>query len=962
VQYIEGIIVNWDRIIRMNRNLRTMRLTLRRYGILLGVIALTLILTLLSCGRRTDPCREYIDLSGKWQFALDTLQSGEEQEWYRTDLEDVVTLPGTTDENGKGFLNRDVTTLHLNRVYRYEGMAWYRKEVTIPPGFKGKHLCLFLERTKPTRVWIDSIFVGGSRLLQSPQMFDVSAVLSPGKHHITIRVNNDLALTPYGNVHIYSDDTQTNWNGIIGKMYIEASARTRISRLRVFPDIEKRQIAVELEISDPHPSDQMEVELQLEKTSGEKTKRLKSRKSTVDCTERITLEYDLGDECSLWDEYRQAVYTLTATIHHDDTRDSRSVVFGMRDFDVKGTQFSINGRTVFLRGKNDAAVFPLTGYTPMETEDWLRVFRIARSYGINHYRFHSNCPPEAAFAAADRLGIFLQVELPFWGGVDSDALAQSLLEEGYAMLDAYANHPSFVLFSHGNEIWGGYDRVEANIIALKEYDSRPLYTMGSNNGIGYTPPRACSDFFVGARTPYAYDTILTHLRLTHSFADSRDGGILNTRIPATEICFDYPVSHMDIPLVSHEIGQYQIFPDYREIDKYTGVLRARNLEVFRDRLEKAGMGHMDSIFQQASGIWSALCYKAEMEAALRTEGFAGFQLLDLQDFPGQGTAMVGILDAFMDSKEVITPEAWKQSCDDVVILLEFPKYCWTRDESYQAGVRVANYSDHDIAGELSWNLCRQDGSVVAQGVFQELDIPHGGICPIGDIRADLSSLDHAERLNLQVQIAGMEYANSYPVWVYAPAGKIEIPEGLLVTEKLDDQAIDALEKGGRVLLFPQTEDVDGRSVPGLFPPDFWNYGMFKGISERNGKPVSPGTLGILTDPAHPIFRSFPTDFHTHWQWFSIIKASHAMILDPLPGSYQPIVRVIDNMERNHRLGLIFEFSAGDGKLLVCMSRLNRIADQPEARQLYQSLIRYMMSEDFEPGYEVNMETLTRLFL
>jgi hypothetical protein len=237
----------------------------------------------------------------------------------------------------------------------------------------------------------------------------------------------------------------------------------------------------------------------------------------------------------------------------------------MRKFSADGTQFKINGRTTFLRGKHDACVFPLTGHPPMDAEGWLKIFEIAKSYGINHYRFHSYCPPEAAFDVADKVGIFLQAELPFWGGLESDTVANMLKEEGIEMLKQYANHPSFVMFSHGNEIWSGHDLVEKNIISLKEYDNRPLYTMGSNNNIGYVAPRKCSDFFVAARTPFAHDTTLTHLRLTHAFADSRDGGILNTQTPSTEMNFSYPVSQIDIPIISHEIGQYQIYPDYNEL-------------------------------------------------------------------------------------------------------------------------------------------------------------------------------------------------------------------------------------------------------------------------------------------------------------------------------------------------------------------------------------------------------------
>ena len=923
-------------------------------------IYIIFLFALIACNNPKEQYRSSIDLQGQWQFALDTENIGELQEWYLSDLNDVIQLPGTTDSNKKGFYNTDTTTMHLNRLYSYEGIAWYRREISVPENFKDKHIQLVLERTKSSKVWIDSVLIGDSHLLQSPQMYDVSDYLSPGKHHITVQVNNDLKLTPYGNVHIYTDDTQTNWNGIIGKLYLEASAKTYISNLQVFPDIENQTIEVELEIDNHLNIDDLDIELLAEKTVNGKTTRLSAQKFSIAYQPKIRLEYKLGDECELWDEYKQPVYHLTAKISNGEIKDSQTVPFGMRKFETDGTQFKINGRTVFLRGKNEAAVFPLTGFPPMDAEGWTRVFKIARSYGINHYRFHSYCPPEAAFIAADNVGIYIQAELPFWGGLKSDTIARRLKDEGYGMLKAYANHPSFVMFSAGNEIWSGHDKIEKIILALKASDDRSLYTMGSNNNIGYIPPRDYCDYFIGARVPYHGDSIIGHVRLTHAFADAREGGILNTRTPSTCFNFNDAVSQLNIPLISHEIGQYQIYPNYKEIEKYSGVLKAWNLEVFQQRLKKAGMGSMDTIFHQASGAWSALCYKAEMETALRTKGMGGFQLLDLQDFPGQGTALVGVLDAFMDSKNVITPEHWKQSCNDVVILLELPKYCWINEENFQAKIVVANYSNKTINSELIWEIRKQDGSIVSEGSLSDLEIGNGGLFSVGELQEKLSSLSKAERLDVNLSIPNTGYSNTYPVWVYPVATKIEIKEDLTVAERLTPQVISKLLNGGKVLLFPLTEDVQGKSFAGHFPPEFWNYGIFKGISKNVNKPVSPGTLGILTNPGHPLFNSFPTDSYTNWQWFSMIKASNSLILDNTSDNYLPIVQVIDNIERNHKLGLIFEFRVGKGKLLVCMSQLDKLTDKPEAVQLYESILNYIDSENFNPDYSLTAEELEEL--
>jgi hypothetical protein len=133
--------------------------------------------------------------------------------------------------------------------------------------------------------------------------------------------------------------------------------------------------------------------------------------------------------------------------------------------------------------------------------------------------------------------------------------------------------------------------------------------------------------------------------------------------------------------------------------------------------------------------------------------------------------------------------------------------------------------------------------------------------------------------------------------------------------------------------------------------------MFKTISENNHKPVSPGTLGILTNPGHPLFAYFPTDTHTSWQWFPVVKASFPMVLDNLPVDYHPIVQVIDNIERNHRLGLVFEFAVGKGKLLVCMADLEKVTERVEGRQFYFSLLKYMHSPNFAPTTSYDIDTL-----
>jgi hypothetical protein len=456
-------------------------------------------------------------------------------------------------------------------------------------------------------------------------------------------------------------------------------------------------------------------------------------------------------------------------------------------------------------------------------------------------------------------------------------------------------------------------------------------------------------------------TYRTHIRGSFSFADANDGGYINGRYPSTNLNYSGAIEKCTVPSVATEIGQYQIYPNYTEIIKYSGVMKPWNLEIFRERLKENNLSDQALDFFRASGALSAICYKADIEMAIRTPGFGGFHLLDLQDFPGQGTALVGLLDAFMDTKGIITPDEFSHFCNRVVPLVIMNKYCWTNNEQFSGKIEVANYSETPLkAQRVKWELKNGRAETVLQGETK-VDILQGAITNIESLNFDLLRFPRAEKLTLSIILEGTNYENSYPLWVYPPNLDIKVPDNILISKKLDKITLSKLTDGSMVLFIPDFSDVKDLSVGGLFTPDYWNFRMFKNISESHNKPVSPGTLSILTTPRLPLFNYFPTEFHTDWQWWSIIKNSRPFILDNTPKDYRPLVQVVDNIERNHKLGLIFEFTVGKGKLLVCMSDLKAIQDKPEGRQLYSAILKYMSSDKFNPSQSLNPRELVTLF-
>ena len=852
-----------------------------------------LLMTVLCLNVQAEDQSKRIDLSGTWQFALDrqgTMKAGDA-------LTETIQLPGTTDTNKKGdFTAKSEETTHLTRPWSYKGKAWYQREVEIPASWKGKSVFLFLERTKPSEVYIDGQLVGTSNDISTPQVFNLPKGLKPGKHQLTIMVDNASGVPEqlYASSHAYTEDTQTNWNGIIG----------RIELFTVYG----------LRFTGDFPA--------------------KSGLANISSVNPI-----------------------------------------FKDFHIEGQHFYANGHRIFLRGKHDACVWPLTGHVAMDVESWKDYLGTCDAYGLNHVRFHSWCPPEAAFVAADELGIILQPELPFWGDFnDKDTLLMNFLhKEGENILRTYGHHPSFRMFALGNELWGSIDKMAEFIEDFRKIAPDKVYTFGSNYYLGYQGVKKGMDYFTTCRVGgEGWGNYNTHTRGSFSFADAADGGMINHFYPNTMMNFEegcklaFPEGSAwtkAVPVISHETAQFQTYPDYDEIKKYTGTLYPYNMEVFRSRLEKAGMLDQAKDFHQASGLWSLQLYKQDIEMDLRTKNMAGFQLLDLQDYPGQGSAYIGILDAFMDPKGLCTEREWRQWCAPVVPLLVADKFCFTIEDGIHAWIQVANYSGQSLNGKtLRWELVEaNDNTAVSSG---EMKLPATeGLFTAGELNISLNKLDKPTQLQLclsidETEYFGVPYHNTYDLWAYPAWSDLsKLESKVTVTNELDALAISQLEKGKSVLLMPEASDL---CVGGLFQTDYWNYRMFKTIAENNKKSVSPGTLGILTDPKHPIFKGFPTQMHTNWQWFPIIKASHPFMLDNTGKDYRPIVQVIDNIERNHKLGLIFEFAVGNGKLLVCMADLESATSYPEGRAFYRSVLEYMVSEDFAPKTRITLEDFQKL--
>ena len=876
-------------------------------------LGLSALLALHSCATAGADTSTTISLAGQWRFDLDPKNVGISLVWFDRDLSDSVRLPGSTDQNKKGTPNdRKPDMQRLSRLYEYTGPAWYQRDINIPEDWRGKRVTLFLERCHwETQVWIDGKPLGMQDSLCVPHVHDLGADLQPGPHRLTIRVDNTIKYDVGGMAHAITEETQTNWNGIVGRIELRATPRVRIESVQVYPDVKTKTIRVKTLVRSDKKQPLWLALGVYERGSSKLAQKIVIKSNGF--TGEKTIETVMSiPNAKLWDEFSPNLYELKAAIASKDNGfDTFDTSFGMRDLAVRDKRIVMNGRKIFVRGTLECCIFPRTGYPPTDIDSWLRIFRICKSYGLNAMRFHSWCPPEAAFAAADRMGFLLHVEAPHWAhNVGKDKPRDEYVRlETRRILDTYGNHPSFGLMCLGNELLGDSDWLQQSVVICQKHDSRHLY-MASTAYL----PGPHNDFYVA--------------------------GPRGLHGPTTDADFRAEVEKSKVPLIAHEIGQWAVLPNVSEIPKYNGVLRARNFELLRDNLRAHNLLDQAAAFTEASGKLSVTLYKEEIEVLLRTPGHGGFELLDLHDFPGQGTSTVGLLDAFWDSKGLISPSAYRRFCGPTVPLLRMSKRTYTTDEAFTANADIAHYGPKDIAGALpEWSIADKQGQVIASGTLPVRKLPAGDLYDLGSISVPLANVHAPADLTVTVSLKGTEFSNDWHIWVYPAHLDTTVPKDVLAT-KSADEAVSALKEGSKVLLLASGRTlVDSRA--GSFTPVFWSPVLFAAQAKNS--------MGILCDPSHPALAEFPTDSYTNWQWYDLLTKSRTMVLDGTSAGFRPIVQVIDNFTKNQKLGNLLEARVSDGRLIVCSIDLSTdLEKRPAARQMLKSILDYMGSPSFQP--------------
>jgi hypothetical protein len=934
-------------------------------------------LALLFClATKQIPAAETIPLAGKWRFALDRDDAGTGENWFAKNLLGKIQLPGILQAQGYG---DDIATntpwvLGLGDAWwkiqpaslrehfsqpgqvevpflsqppkHYLGAAWYQRDIEIPTDWKDRHFTLFLERAHwKSTVWVDNQEFPANNSLVAPHITDLG-VLTPGKHRLTICVDNRLQLPAAGHLidsHSISDSLGAAWNGIVGKIELRATSPVWIENVQVFPNVGLKSLIAKGVIKNiTGKSGHTKLRLWVSYTWGndypEALKEINVNWSTNGGTFETYLTLEAAPK--LWSEFDPQQRVLR--ISPESNMEACAIPFGFREITHNDKDLLINGRPVNLRLTHDGGEFPLTGYPAMDVASWKKIIQTCKDYGLNGMRFHSWCPPEAAFEAADELGFYLQPECGLWADFGSPQMKQWLDDETARLLAAYGNHPSFILLSPSNEP-RNYSRFTPQWAATNyAKDNRRLYSAGT----GWADPSQ-----VNGGAQYA------------SLVRFGNG---NLRGNSGWFGRDYrdALDTVHIPVFAHEVGQWCAYPDFDVIPKFTGYLKPSNYDIFKYIAGQEGVLDEDHAFAWASGRFQVECYKEEIEANLRTPGLSGFQLLDLHDYLGQGTALIGVVDAFWQPKSYVTAAEFQRFAGPTVPLARLASRIFTSDQTLESDVEIYHFGEKPIVGAAPyWKIVNSSGATVAGGEWEARDIRIGKSIPLGKVSADLSKLPAPGAYKLVVggkpngPLAGLWlplFENDWNFWLYPARVDTNTPSDVLVTRNWSEAA-SCLAAGGKVLFMPGAADLDPTKCPPMRNvPVFWNIQMTV-RPPQNARPKFDAMLGLLCETNHPALAEFPTDKNCDWQWTQLVNGVRSVNLTAAPRELRPIVWAIDDWNRNWKLGVIFECDVGTGRLLVSAINLDSERGGSELRQLRRSLLDYMAGEKFKPKATLTLE-------
>lgn len=875
------------------------------------------------------------------------------------DLRDLLRQEGLLfeDEEEQTEMQEDAGPSRCTRKYTYEGPI--RISRTVKWTERPEHrVFLEVERARFLRLFVDETEVPyfSTPTLITPHVFELTGLIH-GEHLLTIVSDNSYRGMPREGIlasNMASEDTQTNWNGLLGRILLREERSSFIERLTVRTGSGKASCYMEIVTEEPGT---WQVSLHSNALVKDYTRTVTLKRGTT----AVVIEgLELRENAACWDEGKGLLYEMTA----DLAGDRKTVLFGIRDLQIdERGRITLNSRTVFLRGTTDFAVRPETGYLPATEESWEAVFGAFRDYGANFVRFASCCPPEAAFSVADRMGILIMAELSLADSADAfsdDTSRAYYRHELLKLLRVFGNHPSLAVVSFGSRIGlkGEGSEFARHLLELaRRTDSSRFYAIGS-----------------GAKKEGRF---------------TRDDGDV---LCYSELDGGMPEATRRMAVIAADLGACPILPDFSELDLFSGFIVPGHLLAMQKNMERAGLMSSWKRLIENSGENALLARRETVSRAFRNPRLSGVALLSLQDFPGRDSALFGVLNSHMIPKpfDFSDPKRFRTFFSDQVLSIELPAYSYVYGSDFRALVTCINYSGEDSLREVTWTLTGPD--IIASGSFPPVNAPSGGRTVLGCIRAKLiTETDRAsmeeplteteeepadfeellknplafleqqlrleeeeekreetgipEPVALTLTVRSGKFREDRPVYLYPPVLPV-CPDDVFEADGISLDVLTILRSGGTVFLTPPATE---EALPGSEATGF--------SASLPRDPVHPDTvttMGARIRKEHPVFRMFSTEDFSDLRWLRLMENSRAV---ELPRGVNPIIGELDSCRGTRKLGKLFEFRCLNGNVFFSCLGLKEKIHLPEGRNLLRSIYAYLDSYDFSPSDAVSLDEL-----
>ncbi len=612
-----------------------------------------------------------------------------------------------------------------------------------------------------------------------------------------------------------------------------------------------------------------------------------------------------------------------------------SCTFGIRRLTAEGTQLFLNGEPYYFRGTCEHCYQPLTVHPTRDITYYRHIIRTLKNLGFNSIRFHTWVPPVEYMEAADTLGMVMEIESP----------NNTPLAEWDEIVRFCRSHPSVCMYSTGNELQIDDDYV-AHLRACADLIHREtdaLFSpMSAMRGIEYN--------FIGDETvdePFRYNP--TRLAEVGQFCDvynSYSNALTSySSADGTPTVLDTRNAVYGKPLLSHEICIHGTYADLSLEEHYRGsrIGQTAFLSSVREHLADVGLLDRAPLYYRNSAAWQRLLRKHCFETVRRSTTFSGYDFLGEIDTHWHTFGYcVGMMNEFYELKPGETVQNVLRYNGETVLLADLPSQVnFLSGASVEIPILVSHYGK-TIPQALLQIRVSCGGSVLYRRQLHTGEIVRGSLSELYRVIFRMPHTDRPMKLTLSVSLSGgdTDSENCWDLYVFPKvrkpiSAKALSTGGVSVTETFDGTTLwNMLSSGKTVVLFGA----------GPFAAKDVSY-QLSVAGRTNGHLAT-----VIAD--HPLMEEFPHDGYCAAQFASMLRSSHAAVLDLRDMPHAPIIDIASSYKNAHREALLFEYRVGEGKLLCCTLRLCH--DDPAAAWLRDHILAYAMGDGFCP-----LQTLSR---